>query len=243
MFSARMTPFLVSLVLATSFGTRATSQTAPMGSVVLRNDFVPLGRPQMACVYGLSGPLPKHLGRVEVLDATGAVIKAGGLVADGLFNLGVVAIPGSTPGGAGNIVIRAWDTSTGDSFDATALRAQTLVTLTQLGGGDLPPPRLGDVSDFAGLFVLPLTSGPGFVSVEKRGNATIRIQCDGNLGEAFRLWGSNDLLHWREAADLQIAGPSDEVVWRALATWDLDPSSAPHYFRITDYWSLPTDPR
>lgn len=220
----------------------SSGQTTSIGSVVLRNDFFPQGRPQMACVYGISGPFPKSLGRVEVLDGTGATIKAGGLAADGIFNLGVVAIPGSTAGGIGTIIIRAWDSSTGNSYAVATLRSSVVVSLTGLGGGDLPPPKLGDVSDFVGLFVLPLTSGPQLVTIEKGGDDSVRIKAAGLLGEAFRLWASDDLLYWREAAGLQFARRSDEQLWWALATWDLTSTHSATFFRVTDYWSLPTDP-
>jgi hypothetical protein len=165
----------------------SSGQTTSIGSVILRNDFIPEGRHQMAFVYGISGPLPKSLGRVEVLDGTGAIIKSGGLAADGIFNFGVVAIPGSTAGGIGTIIIRAWDSSTGNSYDETALRDSVVLSLTGLGGGNLPPPKLGDVSDFVGLFVLPLTSGPRSLTIEKGSDDSVRINAFGLIGEAVRL--------------------------------------------------------
>lgn len=235
-------PRIGSLALAVILVHSSSAQTTSIGSVILRNDFIPHGRPQMACVFGISGPLPKSLGRVEVLDMTGAILREGGLEPDGIFNFGVVDIPGSTAGGIGYITIRAWDSSTGNSYDQSPLRSSVVVKLTGLGGGNLPPPKLGDVSDFVGLFVLPLTSGPQSLAIGKDGDDSVRIKATGLLGEAFRLWASDDLLNWREAAGLQFARRSDEQLWWALATWDLTTTHSATFFRVTDYWSLPTDP-
>ncbi|MBL9176038.1 MAG: PEP-CTERM sorting domain-containing protein [Verrucomicrobiales bacterium] len=125
---------------------------AQVGNVNLNNNFTPPGANTKAYILGLDRqPMAKALGAVEVLDSTGALIKSGGLGADGLFFLGVTAIPFTTPGGAGTIIIRAWDVSTGSTYATATFKGQAIVTLTGLGGGAIPPPGLGTAGNFTGL--------------------------------------------------------------------------------------------
>lgn len=128
------------------------SALAQVGNVNLNNNFTPAGATAKAFILGAdSQPLAKALGSVEILDSTGAVIQSGGLGANGLFFLGVTDIPGTTPGGAGSIIIRAWDNSTGSSYATATSKGQAIVTLTGLGGGAIPPPGLGTAGNFTGL--------------------------------------------------------------------------------------------
>lgn len=145
-----MKTLLVTVIsLATGLTTLAQGS---LGAVNLHNNFTPPGGTSKAYVYGLTAAN----GKVEILDSTGAVIKSGSLSAlPGIFSFGVTDIPGTTPGGNGSITIRAWDTSTGATFDAASYKDSVLVTLTGLGGGSLPPPTLGAIGNFNGLFILP----------------------------------------------------------------------------------------
>lgn len=131
------------------------SALAQVGNVNLNNNFTPPGATAKAYILGMDGqPMAKALGAVEVLDRTGALIKSGGLGANGLFFLGVTDVPGTIPGGAGSIIIRAWDTSTGATYDSAILKGAAIVTLTGLGGGAIPPPSLGTAGNFTGLPIL-----------------------------------------------------------------------------------------
>ena len=128
------------------------SALAQVGQVNLNNNFSPVAGGPKAFILGAdSHPLAKALGSVEILDSTGAVLKSGGLGANGLFFLGVTDIPGTTAGGAGSIIIRAWDNSTGSSYATATTKNQAIVTLTGLGGGAIPPPGLGTAGNFTGL--------------------------------------------------------------------------------------------
>ena len=129
---------------------------AQVGNVNLNNNFTPPEATSKAYVLGWDGlPMAKAVGAVEIVDSLGNVIKAGGFGANGLFFLGVTEIPGTTPGGAGTITIRAWDTSTGSTYGTATYRLQTIVNLTGLGGGAIPPPSLGTAGDFRGLPGVP----------------------------------------------------------------------------------------
>lgn len=139
-------------ILLTIIGLAAGLTALAQGNVNLNNNFNAPGASAKAFILGLDGqPLAKALGQVEVLDSTGAVIKSGGLGANGLFFLGVTDIPGTSPGGAGSIIIRSWDSSTGATWEAATVRGTALVTLTGLGGGAIPPPGLGTAGNFTGL--------------------------------------------------------------------------------------------
>ncbi|MFO1459009.1 MAG: PEP-CTERM sorting domain-containing protein [Verrucomicrobiota bacterium] len=145
------------------------SALAQVGNVNLNNNFIPTGGTSKAFIVGLdSQPVAKALGSVEILDSNGNVIKSGGLGANGLFFLGVTDIPGTTPGGAGSIIIRAWDNSTGSSFASASVRGQAIVTLTGLGGGAIPPPGLGAAGNFTGL-ELKLVPEPSTVALAALG--------------------------------------------------------------------------
>jgi len=134
------------------------SALAQVGAVNLNNNFTTTPG-NKAFIYGADGAkLTSAIGKVEVLDATGAVIKSGSIGSlAGIFSFGVTDIPGTTAGGNGSITIRAWDSTSGATYDAASLRASAVVTLTGLGGGSLPPPTLGAISGgtFTGLTLVP----------------------------------------------------------------------------------------
>lgn len=152
---------LLLAVITLAAGLTALAQ----GTVNLNNNYTPTGAAAKAFVNLAGGvlPLPKDLGRVEVLDATGAVIStvkdgSGNLFgADGLFFLGVTEVPGTVAGGSGSITIRAWDFSTGATYDSAVSKASAIVTLNGLGGGLTPTPTLGVAGNFAGF---SLSAGP-----------------------------------------------------------------------------------
>ena len=103
-----------------------------VGNFRFRNDFAPPGVGHLAYIedYRL-GPMSKEFGRVELLDENRNVLKSGGFVRDGIFNLGVVEIPGTTPGGAAGVIIRAWDSRIGVSSESWA-KSTLFVTLSGL---------------------------------------------------------------------------------------------------------------
>lgn len=153
-------------LLVTIIGLAAGLSALAQGNVNINNNFTAAGASAKAFVIGnqdtpYSGlPMPKALGRVEVLDSNGNIINgpADGtgktFGADGLFFLGVTDIPGTSAGGSGSIVIRSWDSSTGSTFATALTKGQTVVTLTGLGGGAIPPPGLSTASNWTGLTVV-----------------------------------------------------------------------------------------
>jgi hypothetical protein len=143
-------------ILLTIIGLAAGLTALAQGTVNVNNNFTPTGGTAKAFILGVDNlPLAKALGSVEILDSTGAVIRSGSLATAGIFAFGVLEIPNAPIGGAGSITIRAWDNSTGSSFDTAGLKASTVVTLTGLGGGATPPPSLGAAGNFTGLTLVP----------------------------------------------------------------------------------------
>jgi len=164
---------LLLAVITLAAGLTALAQ----GTVNLNNNYTPAGAAAKAFVdLTLGVPVPKAQGRVEVLDATGAVISSvkdgsGNLFgADGLFFLGVTEIPNTVAGGGATISIRAWDSLTGATYDAATSKAIASVTLTGLGGGLTPTPTLGVAGNFTGL-TLSVIPEPSTVALAALGVA------------------------------------------------------------------------
>lgn len=150
------------LLLAVITLAASLTALAQVGTVNLNNNYTAPGASAKAFVNLNSGlPLPKAVGRVEVLDASGTVISpvkdgtGNALTADGLFFLGITEIPGSSSGGSASITIRSWDLSTGATYASAIAKGSTLVTLTGLGGGTTPAPGLGVAGNFTGLTLSP----------------------------------------------------------------------------------------
>jgi len=158
-------------ILLTIIGLAAGLTALAQGTVNINNNFTPTGGTDKAFILGVDkSPLAKALGSVEILDSTGAVIKSGSLATAGIFAFGVTEIPNAPIGGAGSITIRAWDNSTGSSYDTALSRASTVVTLTGLGGGATPPPSLGAAGNFTGL-TLAVVPEPSTVALAALGLA------------------------------------------------------------------------
>lgn len=191
-----------------------------VGNCRFRNDIAPSGASRLAYIedYRL-GPIPKEYGRIEILDSNGNLLKSGGFVRDGIFDLGVVDIPGTTPGGAGVVIIRGWDSRIGASAETWA-KAWQIVTLSGLGGGAIPPPRLAQISNFSGLIIYGrLTpTPPTDITTTVDSSSAIRIAVHAWPVNYFGVWKSEDLLHWSVGAPVQLVGESGVVEWTLEAT-------------------------
>lgn len=58
----------------------------------------------------------------------------------GLFSGGVLTIPFVAPGGTADVIVRAWDVTTGASYDAATVRGSVSFSIASLGGGTPPAP-------------------------------------------------------------------------------------------------------
>jgi hypothetical protein len=174
------------------------------GTVNLNNNFTPQGSPTKAFVLGMDNqPLAKAVGRVEVLDANGMVLKSGGFALPGIFALGVVEIPGALPGGTGIISLRFWDSSSGSSYDNAMYRTQVQVRLSTLGGGTLPPPPLQVAGDFTGAWLATPIAISALITEFIPSENSVRIRAIGTLNQQWTLWTTGNWISWNPAGASQ----------------------------------------
>lgn len=110
------------------------------------NAFSPTPGGALSYVRDVGGELlSKATGRVEILTADGSTVLSpvkdgtgNALAVDGLFSLGVTAIPGTTPGSSGSVLLRAWDNSTGATYASAVEKAEIVVTFASLGANTAP---------------------------------------------------------------------------------------------------------
>jgi hypothetical protein len=207
-----------------------------LGLVNLNNNFTPRGATAKALILGANGqPLARGLGSVEILDSLGNVIRSGHLVAAGIFAFGVVEIPGTVPGGNGSIQIRAWDGSQEDTFDTARIRTSEIVTLVGLGGGSIPAPGLGAISNFSGLWVVSLcppeaTTASVHIDWIVPVGDQVRVLANGNGGLSWALWSSTNLVDWTSAGAPQQSKPG----WCYLVEleWTIPRPLSPTLYRV-----------
>jgi hypothetical protein len=89
--------------------------------------------------------------RVEILAGASAdtlsLLAVGGIVAQGLFALGVLNVPDVAPGGIAFVVVRFWDQTTGGSYDSAFLKTQTAPFTVVTGGAGSPPSTPGNFAN------------------------------------------------------------------------------------------------
>ena len=130
--------------------------------------------------------------------------------------MGVVEIPGTQPGGAGKILIRAWDNRWGQTFDdGLKPSGQVIVTLQGLGGGGIPPPGLGTAGDFKGMTMDLLTrAGSALeVTLTKSDAGSVSVGGIGIFRYPYRIWASTNLMDWVESGSTTIARPQVSTDW------------------------------
>ena len=105
--------------------------------------------------------VPVSSARIEVLMPDGQIISpvrdgTGDLFRlDGIFTLGVLAVPGAQPGHGVDIVIRIWNINTGLTFESASCGRARTFHLSMLGGQSSPP-ALTWITDFSGFHVVPI---------------------------------------------------------------------------------------
>jgi hypothetical protein len=144
-------------LILTALGVAAAFAAQAQGVFNANNNYTPTGAAGRAFVVDVGGAnLSKATGKVEFVLPDGTSLTPGGsagvsLAADGLFFINGVTVPGVAVGGNANIIVRAWDSATGATYDAALERASVAVTVTGLGGGTTPPATFALNSNFTGL--------------------------------------------------------------------------------------------
>ncbi len=103
-------------------------------------------------------PLATAVGAVELL-VNNAVIASGGLVEDGVFVLGAVTVPGFAEGSTAPVTVRAWDKSTGNSYDTASTRGSVTIQVGPLGGSITPPVAMNNFASFQLTGIPPVVGG------------------------------------------------------------------------------------
>lgn len=165
-------------------GLLTTLTACAQGTFSASNDFspswVPPGWvPKTAHIYSYPWQvLPQGTGRVEFVRPEGVTISPGGnlgvpLIADGLFSIDLIVVPDVPPGGILNVIVRAWDSATGLTYDSAMIRGSQNVTIARLGGGSLAPATLEANSNFQG-FILAVPE-PSSVALGLVGITALRV--------------------------------------------------------------------
>lgn len=146
------------LLLTTLGMVAAVSAAYAQGTFNANNNFIPAGSSAKAFILGTDGnPLAKANGRVEILEGSTTLSPNGSagvaLTLDGLFFVNGLASGTAGLGGTANLVVRAWDVTTGATYDNAIVRGSVNVVISSLGGGTTPPATFGNNSDFKGLTV------------------------------------------------------------------------------------------
>jgi len=162
--------------------------------------------------------VPKSSARIEVLTISGVVISpvqdgtGNQFVADGIFSLGILRVPGVLPGQSADIVIRIWNTNTGPAFESASARRSERIHFWALGE-EPHPPALQQISDYQGIHVVPIFVGPWdpqcppqhlnlSIYPNPLDRDSIRVQWQ-NVGEWIRpnLQISDDMVEWQPVSD------------------------------------------
>ncbi len=145
-------------LLLTALGVFAALSAYAQGTFNASNNYIPAGASAKAFILNSSGAaLSKSVGRVEILNAADqASLSPGGsagvaLSLDGLFFINNLVVPGVATGGSANIIVRAWDSSTGATFADAKDKISGLITVSNLGGGTTPAATFAANSNFVGL--------------------------------------------------------------------------------------------
>jgi hypothetical protein len=143
-------------LILTALGVVAAFAAQAQGVFNANNNYTPTGAAGRAFIVDVGGAnLARETGKVEFILPDGTSLTGGSagraLVAPGLFSINDVVVPGVATGGTANIIVRAWDSSTGATYDSALERAQVSVTIGPLGGGTTPPATFSLNSNFTGL--------------------------------------------------------------------------------------------
>lgn len=148
-------------LLLTTLGMFAALSAFAQGTFNASNNYTPTGASNKAFIFATDGttPLAKAIGKVAILNAAdGSYLSANGangvsLLGDGLFFINGLSVPGVATGGTAQIIVQAWDSTTGATYSSALSKAEGLITVQRLGGGPTPPATFAADSNFVGLTV------------------------------------------------------------------------------------------
>jgi hypothetical protein len=145
-----------------AFSLISTVSALAQGTFNASNNFTVPGASTKAFIFYPNGttPVAKANGRVTIQNtADGSFLSPGGaagvaLTLDGLFFINGLSVPGVPTGGTANILVRAWDASTGATWNDALVRSfmhSGFITVSNLGGGPTPAATFSANSNWSGL--------------------------------------------------------------------------------------------
>ncbi len=94
------------------------------------------------------------------LNAVGSPVPFRTGAAAGFVSASTVTVAGIAGGSAASVAMRAWDASTGATYDAATVRGSSAVLSIVLGGGGNPPAVPADLTGLAGFSLAGAGPGP-----------------------------------------------------------------------------------
>jgi len=146
-------------LILTSLGMTVGLLAMAQGTFNASNNY-PVGGPTGPKAYVLDTdglPLSKATGKVQILNAANQeTLSPNGdagasLLADGLFFINGIIVPGAATGSSASLIVRAWDSSSGATWALATEKISGLVTVNNLGGGTTPAATFAADSNFSGL--------------------------------------------------------------------------------------------
>jgi PEP-CTERM motif len=148
-----------------AFSFISTLSALAQGTFNASNNFTVPGASTKAFVFNEDQvtPVAKGIGKVSIQNAAdGSFLSPNGaagvpLTLDGIFFINGMVVPGVPTGGSANLIVRAWDSSTGATWADALRRSYTaLVTINNLGGGPTPAATFAANSNWVGVaFIVP----------------------------------------------------------------------------------------
>lgn len=212
-----------------------TGFASNLGIVDISTDAAPGASPlRPIYVLGRDGrPLPASAGRVSVSTLSEQTLRSGKFIRDGLFSLGPIAIPGTVPGGSGEILLSVWDATTGSTYESATVRARVRIQIFPLGGGSVfPPANWYQSSDFSGVD-LRIPEGVPNARIDRVESTTLgaQIHAIASRKYTYSLQASFDLRNWYPAA--RSATPSGDLdFFQGELAWTIVPVPSPQFWRV-----------
>ena len=161
----------------------------------------PVGTQAVAILDRYGNPLRATVGRVELVRA-GQILKAGALSADGRFDFATITVSDAAPGDVVDLTVRAWDTTTGASYDVAAGRGSVTFPVGPLGGEGNAPASLDLMPKLVVTYPLPVvrTLSPNTLTKAAGELATISAEAEG-LALNFQWQIQTANLNWLDLAE------------------------------------------
>ena len=189
-------------------------------------------------------PLPRASGRIQIVTQDGDLIvnpsngmTSFGLAIDGLFGLGHLSIPNTEPGGSTQLTLQVWDASSGYTFEVASEKISVVLSLSRLGGRDLPVPNLLEVSNPKSYPRLPPgVSGLTVDSLQYPGQDYLKLSARVRPHARYRLEVSSDFILWSGQQDVLTGSmtmpPNPEPEWGLVDLLSVLPAHSVTYFRL-----------